>query len=119
MISRLVQYGGRILIVMALVALPVTSTRVVAKQKELPNISGTWKLNVEASTNPNGPAPAQTSAGRAQGGGGGDVGGGGAAGAGGGAAGGAGAVVVTPAAVAAVAAAAVVAVAPARPPARK
>ena len=63
MISRLVQYGGRILMVLALVGLPLSAMRVVAKQKETPNISGTWKLNVEASTNPNGPAPAQASTG--------------------------------------------------------
>lgn len=91
MISRLVQYGARILMVLALVGLPLTATRVVAKQKETPNFSGTWKLNVEASTNPNGPAPAQASTGRARGGGGGDAGGGGgggAAGAGGGGGGG-------------------------------
>ena len=66
MISRLVQYGGRILIVLALVGLPLSATRVVAKQKETPNISGTWKLNVEASTNPNGPA-AVAAAGRPRG----------------------------------------------------
>ena len=87
MISRLVQYGGRILIVLALVGLPLSATRVVAKQKDTPNISGTWKLNVEASTNPNGPAAA-AAAGRPRGAGGGDVGGGGAAGAGGGGGGG-------------------------------
>ncbi len=89
MISRLVQYGGRILIVLALVGLPLSATRVVAKQKETPNINGTWKLNVEASTNPNGPA-VTASAGRPRGAGGGDAGGGGggAAGAGGGGGGG-------------------------------
>jgi hypothetical protein len=87
MISRLVQYGGRILIVLALVGLPLSATRVVAKQKETPNITGTWKLNVEASTNPNGPAATAAPAGRARGGGG-DAGGGGAAGAGGGGGGG-------------------------------
>ncbi len=91
MISRLVQFGGRILIVLALVGLPMTATRLVAKQKETPNISGTWKLNVEASTNPNGPAAsaAPASGRRGGGGGGGDTGGGGgAAGAGGGGGGG-------------------------------
>jgi len=87
MISRLVQYGGRILIVLALVGLPLSATRVVAKQKDTPNITGTWKLNVEASTNPNGPAATAAPAGRPRGGGG-DAGGGGAAGAGGGGGGG-------------------------------
>ena len=83
MISRLIQYGGRVLVVMALVGLPVTSARIVAKQsKEPPNITGMWKLNVEASTNPNGPAQV-ASAGRPRGGGG-DTGGGAAAGGGGG-----------------------------------
>jgi hypothetical protein len=85
MISRLVQYGGRILIVLALVGLPLSATRIVAKQKDTPNISGTWKLNVEASTNPNGPAAAAASLGRTRGGGGGgDTGGGGGGGAAGG-----------------------------------
>ena len=89
MISRLVQYGGRILIVLALVGLPLSATRVVAKQKETPNITGTWKLNVEASTNPNGPAATGTAAaGRSRGGGGGDSGGGGGAAGGGGGGGG-------------------------------
>jgi hypothetical protein len=89
MISRLVQYGARVLIVLALVGLPLTATRVVAKQKELPNITGTWKLNVEASTNPNGPAAAAPAGRPRGGGGGGDFGGGGGgAGAGGGGGGG-------------------------------
>jgi len=88
MISRLVQYGGRMLIVLALVGLPLSATRVVAKQKETPNITGTWKLNVEASTNPNGPAATAAPAGRSRGGGGDAGGGGGAAGAGGGGGGG-------------------------------
>ena len=90
MISRLIQYGGRVLVVLALVGLPVTSARIVAKQgKEPPNITGTWKLNVEASTNPNGPAQ-QAAAGRPRGGGGGggDTGGGGGGGAAGGGGGG-------------------------------
>ena len=73
MSSRVVQFGGRLLMVMALVALPAASIRIVAKQKEAPAISGQWKLNVAASTNPNGPAPTQASARR--GGGGGDAGG--------------------------------------------
>jgi hypothetical protein len=73
MSSRVVQFGGRLLMVMALVALPAASIRIVAKQKEAPAISGQWKLNVAVSTNPNGPAPTQASARR--GGGGGDAGG--------------------------------------------
>ncbi|HUL74458.1 MAG TPA: hypothetical protein VLT86_15225 [Vicinamibacterales bacterium] len=94
MISRLVQYGGRLLIVLALVGLPVASARVAGKQKDVPAFSGTWKLNVDASTNPNGPAMSAAPArGRAGAGGGGDTGGaggGGAAGAGGGGAAGGG-----------------------------
>jgi hypothetical protein len=88
MISRLVKYGGRLLIVMALVGLPMASVRVVGKQKDVPAFSGTWKLNVEASTNPNGPAGSQTASRGRSGGGGGDTGAG--AGGGGGAAGGGG-----------------------------
>jgi hypothetical protein len=76
---------------LALVGLPLSATRVVAKQKDTPNISGTWKLNVEASTNPNGPAAAAASTGRTRGGGGGgDTGGGGGGGAAGGGGGGGG-----------------------------
>lgn len=94
--SRLVGYGGRLLIAATLVALPVASGQLVAKQKELPNMTGTWKLNAEASTNPNGPAPVAANASSRRGGGGGggaagggDIGGGGgAAGAGGGGGGG-------------------------------
>jgi hypothetical protein len=75
----------------ALITLPAASIGVVAKQKdkEPPAISGMWKLNAAASTNPNGPAagPATPTRRGGGGGGGGDAGGfggGGAAGAGGG-----------------------------------
>jgi hypothetical protein len=82
--SRVVQVGGRLLIAVALIALPAASIRVVAKQKdkEPPAISGMWKLNAAASTNPNGPAP--SAAPTRRGGGGGGGGGGGDTGAGGG-----------------------------------
>ncbi len=87
MTSRLMQYGGRLLIAAGLIGLPLAPVRVVAKQKDVTAMSGTWKLNVEASTNPNGPAPAATPSTR-RGGGGGDVGGGGGGGAAGGGGGG-------------------------------
>ena len=50
--------------------------RLHAGQKAVPDLSGIWKLNVEASVNPNGPAPAQPAArsGGGGGGGGGDRG---------------------------------------------
>lgn len=54
--------------------------------KEVPNLSGVWKLNVAASTNPDGPAPPAPARGRRGGGGdtgGGDQGGGGQGGGGG------------------------------------
>jgi hypothetical protein len=89
--SRVVQVGGRLLIATALIALPAASIRVVAKQKdkEPPAISGMWKLNVAASTNPNGPAPSSAApTRRGGGGGGGGVGGGGDTGAAGGGGGG-------------------------------
>ncbi len=76
MTSRLMQYGGRTLIVAALVGLPTASMRVVAEQKEVLGMNGTWKLNADASTNPNGP-PAPQGAARRGGGSGGAAGGGG------------------------------------------
>lgn len=91
MSSRVVQFGGRLLIAIALIALPAASIRLAAKQKdkEPPAISGMWKLNVAASTNPNGPAPSAPAPSRRGGGGGaGGFGGGGDTGAGGGGGGG-------------------------------
>jgi len=86
------RYAGAALVAGTLVVLPMAAPRVIARQKEPPAISGTWKLNVEASVNPNGPAPAASPAGRrgTRGGGGDSGGGGGDAGGGGGAAGGGG-----------------------------
>jgi hypothetical protein len=66
-----------------------TTSGVSAKQKPVPAISGTWKLNIEASVNPNGPPPAKVAkppsggggvAGEGGGGGGGGEGGGGGSG---------------------------------------
>jgi hypothetical protein len=37
----------------------VTGSRVDARQKDVPALSGVWKLNVEASTSPDGPASAR------------------------------------------------------------
>jgi hypothetical protein len=88
----LVRFGGRALITAALVILPMTSMTVVAGQKTVPAISGTWRLNVQASTNPNGPQMQQASRGERVrgGGGGGGFGGGGGGGFGGGGGGGGG-----------------------------
>jgi len=92
MSSRVVQFVGRLLIAMALVVLPAASSRIAARQKDVPAIAGQWKLNVDASTNPNGPAPSAAPARRGGGGGGGaggfGGGGGGDTGAGGGGGGG-------------------------------
>jgi hypothetical protein len=65
-----------------------TTSSVSAKQKPVPALSGVWKLNTEASLNPNGPPPPKVakppSGGRDAGGGGGGGGEGGGGGAGGG-----------------------------------
>ncbi len=87
--DRLTRFGGRWLVIVALLVLPLTGARLAARQKAVPAISGTWKLNVEASTNPNGPQPKPPPdngpGGRAgAGGGGGDAGGGSGGGGGGG-----------------------------------
>jgi hypothetical protein len=70
----------------------IGAAAIVQAQKEVPAISGVWKLNVAASTNPNGPAPPAPSGGRRgsgdAGGGGGDQGGGGGGAGGGGGGGG-------------------------------
>jgi hypothetical protein len=87
MIRWLVRYGGRVVIAAALIVLPMTTATIVAKQKTVPAISGTWQLNVQASTNPNGPQ-AQNERGSRRGGGERGGGGGGAAGGGGGGGGG-------------------------------
>jgi hypothetical protein len=69
--------------VLAMVAGLWTGVHVRAQApKEVPNLSGVWKLNVAASTNPDGPAPAAPARGAR--GGGGDAGGGGDQGSGGG-----------------------------------
>ena len=60
-----------------------------ARQKDVPQMSGVWKLNVDASTNPNGPMPQAAAAGARRGGASGDAGGGGGTGGGGGVGGGA------------------------------
>ena len=46
-----------------------------AARQDVPAMSGVWKLNAEASTNPNGPAPRQAARGERGGGGGEDAGG--------------------------------------------
>jgi hypothetical protein len=88
MVRQSMRVVGAALVLTALVVLPWTTARVRADQKEVPALSGVWKLNVEASTNPNGPPPPKAEAGPRRGGaggsGGGFGGGGGAAGGGGG-----------------------------------
>ena len=70
--------------VLALAIAAVAAPAIVA-QSDVPEISGVWKLNVEASTNPNGPpAAARGGKPRGGGGGGGSAGGGGGGGEGGG-----------------------------------
>ena len=76
----LVQYAARALMAAALVGYPLATVTLVAKQKTMPNIAA-WKLNVAASTNPNGPATGSANADRPRGGG---AGGGGVSGGGGG-----------------------------------
>lgn len=73
---RLCESGIVAFLLTVLVAWPMAAARVDAAQKTVPEVSGTWKLNVEASVNPNGPAPAQPAA-RSGGSGGGGGGGGG------------------------------------------
>ena len=58
MTGRLFRRGMVGLVFGVLVALPMT-IRVDARQKVVPNVTGQWKLNTEASVNPNGPPPAQ------------------------------------------------------------
>lgn len=66
----------------ALVGLAIGQEKAAARQ-DVPAMSGVWKLNAEASTNPNGPAPRQAERGARGGGGGGERGGGGGEDAGG------------------------------------
>ena len=64
--------AGAVLALMCAVMAPVAVT---ARQGEVPALSGVWKLNAEASTNPNGPPPKAAARGQRGGGDGEDAGG--------------------------------------------
>ena len=71
--SRLTFVAGVLVAAAVLTFAPTTTA-----QSDVPEVSGVWKLNVAASTNPNGPAaPARTGGAPRSGGGGGGTGGGG------------------------------------------
>src|SRR5262245_36575075 len=88
--NRLLRRG---VVLFALILAVSFVTTTAARQKDAPQMSGVWKLNVDASTNPNGPAPKAPAAGARRSGSGGDTGGGGTGGGGGAAVGGGGAAV--------------------------
>jgi hypothetical protein len=76
---------GATLAAFALILASAAALRATSSQ-DVPALTGVWKLNVEASTNPNGPPPKAPAPGRR--GGGGDAGGGGGGGGAGGGGGG-------------------------------
>lgn len=69
-----------LLVAVLIAAISAVAAPTIAAQSDVPEMSGVWKLNVDASTNPNGP-PAAARGGKPRGGGG---GGGSSAGGGGG-----------------------------------
>ncbi len=70
MMSQLLKVGPVVLVAAALVGLPTLAVDLTAQPKQIPPFEGVWKLNVEASTNPNGPPPpARRGGGGARGGG--------------------------------------------------
>ncbi len=72
MMRQLLKRGATVLVAAALVGLPTLVADLTAQPRQIPPFDGVWKLNVEASTNPNGPPPPAR-----RGGGGGRRGGGG------------------------------------------
>jgi hypothetical protein len=54
---QLLKVGPVVLVAAALVGLPALAVDLIAQPKQIPPFEGVWKLNVEASTNPNGPPP--------------------------------------------------------------
>jgi hypothetical protein len=54
---QLLKVGPVVLVAAALVGLPALAVDLTAQPKQIPPFEGVWKLNVEASTNPNGPPP--------------------------------------------------------------
>lgn len=80
---RRILFAGVLALAVAALGVPTTA----AEQAGAPELSGVWKLNVDASTNPNGPPAARGGGGSRRGGGGGgggSTGGGGGGGEGGG-----------------------------------
>jgi hypothetical protein len=75
MMKQLLTRGATMCVAAAFVGLPALAVNLTAQPKPIPPFDGVWKLNVEASTNPNGPPPPA----RGRGGRGGGRGGGGAA----------------------------------------
>ena len=57
MMRQLLKVGPVVLVAAALVGLPALAVDLIAQPKQIPPFEGVWKLNVEASTNPNGPPP--------------------------------------------------------------
>jgi hypothetical protein len=68
---HLLKVGPLVLVAAALVGLPALAVDLTAQPKQIPPFEGVWKLNVEASTNPNGPPPPARRGGRGGRGGGG------------------------------------------------
>ena len=75
-----------LLVGVLIAAIAAVAAPTLVAQSDVPEMSGVWKLNVDASTNPNGPpaAPRQRGGGGGGGGGGSSAGGGGGEGGGGG-----------------------------------
>jgi hypothetical protein len=67
--------AGALVAGLALLGAAIVHETAAARQGDVPAMSGVWKLNAEASTNPNGPAPRQAARGQRGGGDGEDVGG--------------------------------------------
>jgi len=57
MMRQLLKRGAAVCVAAALVGLPALAVDLTAQPKQIPAFDGVWKLNVEASTNPNGPPP--------------------------------------------------------------
>jgi hypothetical protein len=62
--KQLLTRGAAVLVAAALVGLPTLAVDLTAQPKQIPPFDGVWKLNVEASTNPNGPPPPPPARGR-------------------------------------------------------
>ena len=69
MIARFVKCAAAILVTAALVGLSGVAVELAAQPKQIPPFDGVWKLNVEASVNPNGPPQPARRGGGGRGGG--------------------------------------------------